>query len=135
MELVMTDGADTLAAYHHNAWGNYSAVTAHSYHSGKAYYIGCYFEEETAIDELTAYIASNAGIKARHRFPIIVKRGFNDDRKEIIYYLNYSADTQTVTHEGNDAVLLLPEEKKISSGETFLLPPWGVEIAEMCNTH
>ena len=71
----------------------------------------------------------------KYRFPIIVKRGFNGDGKEIIYYLNYSEKEQTVSYEGNDAVLLLPEEKKISSGETFLLPPWGVEIAEMCSTH
>lgn len=162
MELVMTDGADTLAAYHHNAWRNYSAVTEYAYQSGRAYYIGCYFEDKEAIDELTGYIAAKADrasvnptnpseVKCsgtvpsiplhlslqntKYRFPIIVKRGFNGDGKEIIYYLNYSADTQTVTYEGNDAVLLLPEEKKISSGETFLLPPWGVEIAENCNTH
>lgn len=134
MELVTTDGADSLAAYHHSAWGDYSAVTEHSYQSGRAYYIGCYFDDQAAIDELTAYIASNADIKISHKFPVIIKQGYNDDGKKIIYYLNYSADTQSVIYEGNDAILLLPEERKMYSGETLVLPPWCVEVAEICSS-
>ena len=134
MELVTTDGADPLAAYHHSAWGDYSAVTEHSYQSGRVYYIGCYFDDQAAIDELTAYIASNADIKISHRFPVIIKQGYNDDGKKIIYYLNYSADTQSVIYEGNDVILLLPEERKMYSGETLVLPPWCVEVAEICSS-
>ncbi len=161
LELVTTDGAASLAAYRHDAWGRYSAVTEHAYQSGRAYYIGCYFDDEAAIDELTGYIAVRADaaadvpadiladrcsvaepspavcqplLKTRCRFPIIVKRGFNDDGKEIIYYLNYSRKEQTVSYEGSDAHLLLSEGRIIRHGDTLTLKPWGVEILEISSS-
>ncbi len=161
LELVTTDGAASLAAYRHDAWGRYSAVTEHAYQSGRAYYIGCYFDDEAAIDELTSYIAVRADaaadvpadiladrcsvaepspavcqplLKTRCRFPIIVKRGFNDDGKEIIYYLNYSRKEQTVSYEGSDAHLLLSEGRIIRHGDTLTLKPWGVEILEISSS-
>lgn len=130
MELVTADGADTLAAYHHHAWGKYSAVTEHSYCSGKAYYIGCYFNDKEAIDGLTAYIAAKAGAAANYTFPVIVKQGVNDSGKEILYFLNYSDVSQTAAYGGNNAALLLSDNRIVRSGDTLNLPPWGVEIAE-----
>lgn len=129
MELVTADTAVPLARYRHPAWGSYSAVTENDYGKGRAFYIGCFFDDDT-MDILTHYILERSGFQIPAlSFPVIVKRGYNDYGRQIIYYFNYSADAKTIAWEGAEGFLLL-EEKPVKQGDLFTLPPWGVAIIE-----
>ena len=46
MELLMSEGAETVLSYQHSNWKKYAAVTRHAYGKGEARYIGCMFEEK-----------------------------------------------------------------------------------------
>lgn len=129
MELVMADTAVSLARYRHPAWGNYSAVTENSYGKGSAFYIGCFFDDAT-MDILTRYILERCGFPAPDlSFPVIIKRGRNDYGRQIACYLNYSADTQTISYEGTKGRSLL-NDVPVKRDDSLVLPPWGVAIIE-----
>ena len=53
----------------------------------------------------------------------------NDFEKEVVYYLNYSPEVQSVKYTGNDGTELLTEEK-ISTGEVLEIEPWNLKIIE-----
>ena len=54
---------------------------------------------------------------------------YNDFEKEVVYYLNYSPEVQSVKYTGNDGTELLTEEK-ISTGEVLEIQPWNLKIIE-----
>ena len=129
MELVTTDTAKPLAKYMHPAWGNYTAVTKNSYGKGMAFYLGCFFDDG-AMDVLLKHILECCGFSLpKLHFPIILKRGLNEDGKKITYYFNYSNDAQPITYEGADGLSLL-DGNTMKTNDCLTLPPWGVAIIE-----
>lgn len=129
MELVTADTAVPLAKYCHPAWGNYTAVTKNSYGKGIAFYLGCFFDDNT-MDVLLKHIYECCGFSLPAlQFPIIVKRGLNEEGRQITYYFNYSGDTQTITYEGLEGLSLL-DEKAVRTNDCLTLSPWGVSIIE-----
>lgn len=61
MELLMSEGAETVLSYQHSNWKKYAAVTRHAYGKGEAWYIGCMFEEKY-LQQLFARILGENGI-------------------------------------------------------------------------
>ena len=129
MDLVTTDTAQILAHYQHHAWKDYAAITENNYKSGKAYYIGCMFDD-SSLDRFVQYIAEKANIKlAPFQFPIILKKGINDYGKPVYYYMNFSKDAQNIYHTDFDGINIL-ENLPCKDGEKIQLTPWGVQIVE-----
>lgn len=111
MELLIPSSAKTLACYNHPHWGSCSAITYNKYGRGSAAYLGCYFEQPLLKDVLR-FLCTEAGIELpQTEYPVIIKKGVNDFGNEIVYYLNYSDNTQTITYRGTDAAILICGDK------------------------
>lgn len=97
MELLMSEGAETVLSYQHSNWKKYAAVTRHAYGKGEAWYIGCMFEEKY-LQQLFARILGENGIHAAapEQFPVIVREGINEKGERIRFYLNYAWEEQKI---------------------------------------
>ena len=97
MELLMSEGAETVLSYQHSNWKKYAAVTRHAYGKGEAWYIGCMFEEKY-LQQLFVRILGENGIHAAapEQFPVIVREGINEKGENIRFYLNYAWEEQII---------------------------------------
>ena len=97
MELLMSEGAETVLSYQHPNWKKYAAVTRHAYGKGEAWYIGCMFEEKY-LQQLFVRILGENGIHAAapEQFPVIVREGINEKGENIRFYLNYAWEEQII---------------------------------------
>ena len=131
MELVNPEGAKVLASYDHYNWKRYAAVTRNSFGKGTATYLGC-VTSDGMLREILADVLREAGLWTADQeveFPVIIKRGTNQDGKQIVYYLNYSASEQTVAHRDGDGVELTKKEK-VAQGDTLTIGSWDLRIVE-----
>lgn len=133
MDLVTCDTATAVATYKHPAWGHYTAVAKNYFGKGSALYLAAFFGEEL-LEKILWDFLLETGCTALNEtpahFPVIVKCGTNDFGKELYYYFNYSGETQTVTHYGNNGTELLTD-KNIAVKETLTLTPWNLAIVEV----
>lgn len=130
MELLSVTTAKEWVTYQHPFWNKYSAITHNQYGSGTATYLGTYFDSkllEIIIRKLCMEIHINL---PNFSFPLIRKEGTNSFGNQIIYFLNFSGETQTIVYEDLPGTLLL-EDRKIHNGEALSLSPWGVAIIEI----
>ena len=127
MELLTPETAVSLAEYVHPAWNGYSAITENSFGLGKAFYIGCMFDE-SVLDRFISHVAKcgNISVPSAH-FPVIIRSGINDFDEQIHYYLNYSDQTQTITYTQASGTELL-SGTPICTGQQLTLNPWDVKI-------
>lgn len=129
MELLTPTTGKVLAYYNHQHWGKYAAITENTYGKGKAYYVGTYLNSNS-LQKLLSYILKENNLwtdRQNQVFPIINKclkttTGFN-----IEFYFNYSNKNQSVIFKGNNGHSLLTN-KKLTSGQTFILSPWNLDI-------
>lgn len=131
MELVNPEGAKVLASYDHYNWKRYAAVTRNSFGKGTATYLGC-VTSDGMLREILADVLREAGLWTADQeveFPVIIKRGINQEGKQIVYYLNYSASERTVTHRDGGGVELTKKEK-VAQGDTLTIGPWDLRIVE-----
>lgn len=131
MELVNPEGAKVLASYDHYNWKRYAAVTRNSFGKGTATYLGC-VTSDGMLREILADVLREAGLWTADQeveFPVIIKRGINQEGKQIVYYLNYSASEQTVAHRDGGGVELTKKEK-VAQGDTLTIGPWDLRIVE-----
>ena len=131
MELVNPEGAKVLASYDHYNWKRYAAVTRNSFGKGTATYLGC-VTSDGMLREILADVLREVGLWTADQeveFPVIIKRGTNQDGKQIVYYLNYSSSEQTVAHRDGDGVELTKKEK-VAQGDTLTIGPWDLRIVE-----
>lgn len=131
MELLKPQGAAVMASYEHYNWGEYAAVTQNRYGAGMATHIGC-FTSDTYLREILADCLKKAGLWTPVQeitFPVIVRRGTNDFGKEIVYYLNYSKDRQTVSYTGKGGTELR-RNTSLKGGDNLVLEPWDAAIVE-----
>ena len=132
MELLIPEEAQVLASYDHPAWKEYAAFTRHSFGEGTAWYLGCMTDEETLASWL-GDVLQGAGIApADSTFPVIQRKGRNEAGHLVTYYLNYSAEEQSVVHPYSDGTELFSGEP-VKCGEEIWLPAWGVKIVESCS--
>ena len=120
MELLMSEGAETVLSYQHSNWKKYAAVTRHAYGKGEAWYIGCMFEEKY-LQQLFARILGENGIHAAapEQFPVIVREGINEKGERIRFYLNYAWEEQKIkVSEKFSTVLGIADEehREVSPG-------------------
>ena len=131
MELIHPDTAEVLASYDHYNWKRYAAVTRNHYGEGSATYLGCW-TSDNMLREILADVLKEAGLWTEDQkveFPVIIKKGVNDFEKEVVYYLNYSPEVQSVKYTGINGIELLTEEK-ISTGDMLKIEPWNLKIIE-----
>lgn len=130
MELLEPATAQVLAGYDHDNWKRYAAVTRNRYGKGSATYLGCW-TSPAMLREIVRDTAADAGISVDDsvQFPVIVRRGVNDLGREVVYYLNYSAQKQAVPYCGAQAVELLSGEP-VRNGEALEIGPWDLKILE-----
>lgn len=130
MELITPTTAKAMAHYVHPAWGNYVAITKNSYGRGKAYYLGCFFNE-AVLDSLITYVALKAKIALPEvKFPIILKKGTNESGNTIYYYLNYSGETHSVRYEYDSGISLF-DHAPVKKGSHLTIPAWDLKIIEV----
>ncbi len=107
MELLLPDAAEPLALYDHPHWGDCAALTGNRFGQGYAAYLGCYTDGDV-LKKLLAFLCDKAGVSREEAvYPLIVKRGTKEKKKEIIYYFNYSEEPQETIYHGADARVLL----------------------------
>lgn len=128
-ELVHTTTADVWASYEHPYWGKYAAVTHQNYGKGSATYLAC-FAEIDAVKEIVKKICEIAQITLpEYQFPLIQKKGYNDDGKLVRYYFNYSSSPVAFAYDGAEGTELLKDCKVIGS-EKLEIPAWDLKIIE-----
>lgn len=116
MELLIPQGAETLARYSHPHWGSYAALTGNTYGTGYAAYLGCH-TDTAFLKGLLRFLCQKAGIDLQElTYPVIVKKGKNDLNREVTYYFNYSEKTQTILHLRSEARLLLQNSALTQQG-------------------
>ncbi len=131
MELVQADTAQVLASYDHYNWKRYAAVTRNHYGKGTATYLGCWISDEM-LREILCDVVKEAGLWGKEQetaFPVIIRKGINDLGREVIFYLNYSPETQQVPYAGAEAADLLMEAA-VEDGERLEIGPWDLRILE-----
>ena len=137
MEMVCCDTAKPLAQYEHHTWGRYTAVAFNTYGKGHTLYLATLLDTSILKELLTGFfkecqLKESAKLPFEAAYPVAVKQGVNDDGHHILYFLNYSKDTQTARNLAGTATELLTE-KKIASGESITLGAWEVAILEFDN--
>jgi beta-galactosidase len=132
MELVQkTDSAtEILTNYDHTCWNQYAAVTYHTYGTGSAAYLGCYFDSKT-LEQLLEVLCMKMNITtSRYHFPLIIKEGTNDSGKIIRYLFNYS-NTPISYHFMEEGAYHILKSQIINHSDTIPLEPWGVVILQI----
>lgn len=129
MEMLIPEGAQVLASYDHYNWGKYAAVTKNRFGKGCAYYLGCMTGKEI-LEKVLQDALQEAKVEIPgERFPLIVRNGKNDLGKNVRFYLNYSAEEQTVQSNIPSGYDLI-EGTEVKGGDTLTIGPWGVRIVE-----
>lgn len=131
MELLTPTTAEILARYDHPEWNTYAAVTRNQYGKGTATYIGC-MTSSGALRTILESTLKHAGLWDKEQeleFPIITKKGFNDEGKLIRYYFNYSGTSQSLQYPYEAGTELLSGQP-VSLGQALTLDPWGFVIIE-----
>lgn len=131
MELLKVQGAETLAKYNHKYWGKYAAITRNRYHSGWAYYIGCYTSEEALqkVYKLALQETIPEEEQTSYTWPIIIRKGINQEGKKIHFYLNYSMEDQSIVCSHKKAYDIL-YGRTYKKGDLIFMKDWDVCILE-----
>ncbi|WP_410512240.1 beta-galactosidase [Paenibacillus sp. BR2-3] len=129
MELITPTTAEVLLRYDHPAWGEYAAVTRNRYGKGTATYIGCMTSPAMAGSVLKAAVkeAGLWGSDQELAFPVIVKKGANQQQNAVRYYFNYSDAAVSITNTHGAGTELL-SGREVVKDEKLALEPWGVLI-------
>ncbi len=129
MELIKPEKARVLASYGHDNWGKYAAVTENTYGKGKAIYLGC-MTSSAYLKAVLAKVLGETGLRKLGQvteYPVSIRRGTNQEGKEIIFYLNYSkAEQQIAVQSGVE----LFSGKELGQNEIITIGKWDLAIIE-----
>ncbi len=129
MELLIPEGAETLASYDHYNWKKYAAITRNHFGKGTATYIGTMTDEEVLTNVLRG-VMTDAGVDiSEENAGVMIHKGVNDYGKTVRYYLNYSPEEKSVVYRYGDACDVLTDETVAARSE-IAVEPWGVRILE-----
>ncbi len=129
MELLKTRGAKVISSYDHYNWGRYAAVTVNDYGKGKAVYIGCK-TGTSYLKELFAMLLKEFGLWSADQevsFPVIIRKGVNQEGKKVVYYLNYSKEEQRTVYNHHDGLELFTKAL-VKNGDLITIKPWNLCI-------
>lgn len=131
MELITPHSAKVLAYYDHPVWGKYAAITENRFGKGQATYIGC-MTSHILTEKILERAVRNAGLWTKDQdlhFPIITRRGTNEEGKSIRYIFNYSPNAVNINYGfGNGREIL--SGATVLNNSTIQVEPWGVRIVE-----
>ncbi len=132
MELLVPETAETLLQYRHPQWGKYAAMTRNAYGRGHASYLGCMTDKET-LKRLFSHLFSLPDCPVRPvsncRFPLVVRTGWNEAGRRMLFYFNYSDETREAVYSFAAGVDLLTG-RPVGTGEILVLPPWDFAVIE-----
>ena len=126
MEMVDCRTATPLAMYEHKYWGVHAAITENSYGKGKAMYLGTLFGEDTLIEAFKHFFGEQVNEFAAE-YPVVIKRGVNALGENIIFLMNYSDDTQSVTCQ-TGSFKKLYDDSAVNESDVITLEPWDFVI-------
>ncbi len=129
MELLTTQGAETIASYQHPYWGKYSAITGNTTGKGYGYYIGCFCSKKVleVIYQMAVIQAGIQTMEEKLKWPIVRRIGWNQQQQEIHYYFNYSDKEQKIKCPDGKWIELITETN-YQQKEQIRLKDWGVVI-------
>ena len=106
-------------------------MTRNRYAEGTATYLGCWTIDEM-LREILCDVVQDAGLWGKEQetaFPVILRKGINDIGREVVFYLNYSPETQRIPYVGDEAMDLLTGAA-VQDGERLEIGPWNLRILE-----
>ena len=126
-ELLVPQGAQALARYEHKYWGEYAAMTRHSFGRGAAYYMGC-FTDKSVLKSLLARAAAEAGVPAPAAcWPVTVRSALAADGRRLHFVLHYSQEQGALVCPWPVAADLLTGER-FGRGQAIPLSDWAVRL-------
>lgn len=130
-ELLQLEDAESIANYEHKYWGNYTAITRHTYGKGHAFYIGCY-TRKSILKEVYQLAVDAAGIRKDIddlTWPVIVRSGKNQYGNVLHYMFHYSEEECVIHCPYSRAKDLLSGTIYLKDDE-IILKDWDVKILE-----
>lgn len=128
MELVDAKEAEVISHYNHYKWNKYAAVTRNAFGQGTCIYLAC-MTSETYLQALIRSVFEEKGLwtwKQKTEFPIVIREGQNQDKKSIIYYLNYSEQEYNIIMQIDGTELV--QDIKVKKGDILTIKPWDLLI-------
>lgn len=130
-EMLILEGAQSLAYYDHPFFGKYPAITRNRFGSGTLTYEGTVLSDRLQAKVLLDVLQAAELIGPDQELPatVRVKHGTNRNGKTIHYYLNYSGDPQIFKNAYKLAEDLLTKTD-VAPSQTVTLKPWDLAILE-----
>jgi len=130
-EMLLPEGATTLASYEHHFFGKYPAITRNRFGKGTLTYEGTVLSDGLQ-RKVLARLIEVAGVDGPdQKLPAAVRarHGENRNGRQVHYYLNYSRQPQTFIYTRGAGKDLLGR-RPIATGQTVELKPWDLVIVE-----
>jgi len=130
-EFILPETAQGLAYYDHPFFGRYPAITRNAFGQGTLTYEGTVLSDALQGKVLLGVLKA-AGLTGPDQSlpaPVRLRQGIGNSGKPIRYYLNYSAQPQTMIYSHAAGVDLLTG-KAVPSGGSITLGPWDLVIIE-----
>jgi beta-galactosidase len=130
-EMLILEGAQPLAYYDHPFFGKYPAITRNRFGKGTLTYEGTVLSDALQSSVLTDVLQIAGLIGPDQTLPasVRVKHGANRRGKNVHYFLNYSADSQSFEYVYKPGQDLLTKET-VSPAQSVTLKPWDLAIIE-----
>jgi beta-galactosidase len=130
-EMLIPDGAQTLATYDHPFFGKYPAITRHNFGKGTLTYEGTVLSDglQKAVVLDVLKLAGLTGPDQQLPAPVRVKHATNPQGKTIHFYFNYSETPQTFSYAYAAGADLLTRTH-FAHAQEITLKPWDLAIVE-----
>jgi beta-galactosidase len=128
-ELLTAETATVLGKYDHPYWGRYATITENKFGNGTVTYIGSW-PSEAIMKKLMRKVVTTAGVRIpEYQFPVIIRRGVNDDKRTIHYIFNYSQQERTIDNKWGNSTDILTNSR-YGNRSKIILKPWDLVILE-----
>jgi beta-galactosidase len=130
-EMLLPDTAKPLATYQHPFFGQFPAITRNSFGTGTLTYEGTYLSNELQAKLIAEVLdlAKLTGPDQRLPAPVKVKHGLSNAGKRMHFYLNYSAEPQSVAYPYG-AGTELTANKPVAANAALRIGAWDLAIVE-----
>jgi beta-galactosidase len=131
-EMIIPETATLLATYDHSFFGKYPAITRNRLGGGTLTYQGTVLSNDLqgkVVMDVLKLGGLGAGADQKLPARVKVRHARNSTGKAVHFYLNFSAEPQTISYaygRGTD----LPSGRAVASASSQTLEPWGVLIVE-----
>jgi beta-galactosidase len=130
-EMLIPEGAQTLAWYDHRFFGQYPALTRHRHGRGTLTYEGTVLSDELQ-RKVVREVLELAGLTGPAQAlpgPVRLRQGVSRDGTHLRYYLNFSDRVQTFSYPHASGTDVLTG-RAIEKHSDVTLEPWGLVIVE-----